>query len=651
MDAGHLLGPTGPLARGVAGYEHRPGQIRMARAVQDVLSHDGVLLIEAGTGTGKTWAYLIPAALSGRRVLVSTGTRALQDQIMEKDIPALKRHLDIDIDAACVKGLANYVCLRRYNEFLQSANGAQPRFARSLPTLRTWVEATESGDRAALSSIAEEDPIWAKVVSGSDTRIGARCDYYDDCFVTGVRRRAEDAQLVVVNHHLFFADLALRDTGYASVLPDYDTVIFDEAHQIEDTATLFFGSRLSTAMVERLVRDARGALGGQGEPGHEARLLDAILGQTSSFFTALPGDANGGREPLPPADIPEKELFALDNALAELSSHCRNARPVRENVLQIARRADKVRDALGSLEASGHVSWMQGSGRSRSVGASPIDVAPLLRERLHMRVPCVVFTSATLTTGGDFKFLKQRLGIETEVSEEVVDSSFRYEEQAGLYAPSHLPDPRSPEYVEAATKEILELIRLSDGGAFVLCTSLRMMRLFAKRVGEELDHEWFMQGDAPKQTLLDRFRDQGNAVLFATASFWEGVDVPGSALRLVIIDKLPFEVPSDPVVAARCERLDEAGESSFMRYLVPAAALSLKQGFGRLIRSSRDRGVVAILDSRIRWRGYGKVFLRSLPPARVCESLEEVEELLISNRAEPTMVAVPDPTLSPRRPP
>ncbi len=648
MDAGHLLGPTGPLAIGVAGYEHRPGQIRMARAVQEVLSHDGTLLIEAGTGTGKTWAYLIPAALSERRVLVSTGTRALQDQIMEKDLPALRRHLDIGIDAACVKGLANYVCLRRYNELLHSADAAKPRFARSLPTLRAWAEATETGDRATLSSVAEEDPIWAKVVSGSDTRIGARCDHYDDCFVTGVRRRAEEAQLVVINHHLFFADLALRDTGHASVLPDYDAVIFDEAHQIEDTATLFFGSRLSTAMVERLVRDARGALLGQGKPGHESRLLDAILAQTSSFFTALPGDANGGREPLPAADIPEKELFALDNALAELSATCRNARPTRENVLQVARRADRMRDALGSLEAPGHVSWTLGSGRSRSVGSSPIDVAPLLRERLHMRVPCVVFTSATLTTGGDFKFLKQRLGIETEVSEEVVESPFRYEEQAALYAPSHLPDPRSSEYVDAAAKEILELIRLSDGGAFVLCTSLRMMRLFAKRVGDELDHEWFVQGDAPKQTLLDRFRDLGNAVLFATASFWEGVDVPGSALRLVIIDKLPFEVPSDPIVAARCERLEEAGESSFMRYLVPAAALSLKQGFGRLIRTTRDRGVVAILDSRIRRRGYGKVFLRSLPPARVCESIDEVEKLLISNREEPTISALsPLPRRSP----
>jgi ATP-dependent DNA helicase DinG len=632
------------MARGVSGYEHRPGQIRMARAVQDVLEHDGTLLIEAGTGTGKTWAYLIPAALSGRRVLVSTGTRALQDQIMEKDLPALKRHLGIDIDAACVKGLSNYLCRRRFHELSRSADAVQPRFARSLPTLRSWVEATDSGDRATLASIAEEDPIWSRVVSASDTRIGARCEYYDECFATRVRRRAEGAQLVVVNHHLFFADLALRDTGFASVLPDYDAVIFDEAHQIEDTATLFFGSRLSTAMLERLARDARVALGGKrGTTGNATRLVDAVLQQSSNFFTALPGNANGGRVSLPAEAIPQDALFALDNVLAELSASCRNIRPPRENILQIARRADQLRDALGSLEAPGQVSWAQGSGRSPSVGSSPIDVGPLLRERLHERVPCVVFTSATLTTGGDFAFVKRRLGIETEVSEEVVESPFRYEEQAALYAPMHLPDPRASDFPDAAAKEILELIRMSEGGAFVLSTSLRMMRMLAKRVGDELDHEWFVQGDAPKQTLLDRFRDQGNAVLFATASFWEGVDVPGAALRLVVIDKLPFDVPSDPVVAARCERLDEAGESSFMRYLVPAAALSLKQGFGRLIRTTQDRGIVAILDSRIRRKGYGKVFLRSLPPARVCDTLDEVQEFLISEGQHPNMSSLSTP--------
>lgn len=631
MDAGHLLGPTGPLARGVSGYEHRPGQIRMARAVQDVLQHDGTLLIEAGTGVGKTWAYLIPAALSGRRVLVSTGTRALQDQIMEKDLPALKRHLGLEIDAACVKGLNNYLCRRRFHEFASSAEAIQPRFARSLPTLRSWAEETDSGDRATLASIAEEDPIWSRVVSGSDTRIGARCQYYDDCFATRVRRRAEGAQLVVVNHHLFFADLALRDTGFASVLPDYDAVIFDEAHQIEDTATLFFGSRLSTAMLERLVRDARAALRSDRDAARDdTRLLDGVLQRTSNFFSALPAHPNGGRASLPTQSIPEEALFALDNVLLELAASCRNVRPPRENVLQIARRADQLRDALGSLELPGQVGWVQGSGRSPSVGSSPIDVGPLLRERLHERVPCVVFTSATLTTGGDFAFVKRRLGIETEVSEEVVESPFRYEQQAALYAPTHLPDPRASDFADAAASEILELIRMSQGGAFVLSTSLRMMRAFAKRVGDELEQEWFVQGDAPKQILLDRFRDQGNAVLFATASFWEGVDVPGSALRLVIIDKLPFDVPSDPVVAARCQRLDEADESSFMRYLVPAAALSLKQGFGRLIRTTQDHGVVAILDSRIRRKGYGKVFLRSLPPARVCDTLEEVQEFLIS---------------------
>lgn len=611
----------------------------MARTIQDVLTHDGVALIEAGTGTGKTWAYLIPAVLSGRRVLVSTGTRALQDQIMDRDLPALRRHLGLEIDAASVKGLSNYLCLRRFGELARSADAAQDRFARSLPVVREWIETTASGDRAELATVAEEDPIWARVVSGSDTRIGVRCDHYDACFVTRVRRRAEQAQLVVVNHHLFFADLALRDTGFASVLPDYDAVVFDEAHQIEDTATLFFGSRLSVAMIERLARDARSALAGSGTQARDERLLDAVLHQASSFFQALPLDGQGARVPLAPEAVPEEALFALDNVLCELAASCRNRRPPRENVLQLARRADQLRDALGSLHAPGQVSWALGSGRGVSVGSSPIDVGPLLRERLHDRVPCLVFTSATLTTGGNFAFVKRRLGIDGEVSEEVVESPFHYETQAALYVPDHLPDPRASEFPDAAATEILELIRMSGGGAFVLCTSLRMMRLLAKRVGNELDYEWFVQGDAPKQVLLDRFRDQGNAVLFATASFWEGVDVPGSALRLVIIDKLPFEVPSDPVVAARCRRIDEGGESSFMRYLVPSAALSLKQGFGRLIRTTQDRGVVAILDSRIRKKGYGKVFLRSLPPARACHSLDDVRDFLISQAATPNMTS------------
>ncbi len=640
MDAGHLLGPTGPFARGVETYEHRPGQIRMARAVQDVLEHDGVLLIEAGTGTGKTWAYLIPAVLSERRVLISTGTRALQDQIMERDLPALRAHLGVDIDAACVKGLSNYVCRRRYREFLESPEAAQPRYAQSLPVLREFVESTATGDRAALAAVAEEDPIWARVASGSDTRIGAKCHYYDTCFVTSVRRQAERASLVIVNHHLFFADLALRDTGFASVLPDYDAVIFDEAHQIEDTATSFFGSRLSVSMLERLVRDARAIPTGRGSTGTtgiDARQLDAILAQTSGFFAALPSESQSGRAPLSDEDIPQEAMFALDNALVELQMRCRNLRPPDERVLQIARRAEQLRNVLGALGSPGQVSWVQSGGRSHVVGTSPIDVAPLLRERLHQRVPCLIFTSATLTTGGNFKFSKQRLGIEDEVTEEVVESPFRYEEQAALYAPAHLPDPRASNYADAAVDEILELIQLTDGGAFVLCTSNRMMRFFADRVGPRLDQEWFVQGDAPKQTLLDRFRDVGNAVLFATASFWEGVDVPGTALRLVILDKLPFEVPSDPVVAARCKRLEETGESAFMRYLVPAAALSLKQGFGRLIRTSRDHGVVAILDSRIRQRGYGKVFLRSLPPAQHCETLQDVRGFLISAASEPTI--------------
>lgn len=624
MDAGHLLGPGGPLAREVPGYEHRPGQIEMAGSIQAALEHDGILAIEAGTGTGKTWAYLVPAIESGRRVMVSTGTRALQDQIMEKDLPALRRHLGLEISAACVKGLSNYLCRRRYLEFLGSAEASSPRFSNAVPLLRDWVDISPTGDRATLPTIAEDDPIWARVVSGPDTRIGVRCDFYEECFATAVRRRAETAQLVIVNHHLFFADLALRDTGFASVLPDYDVVIFDEAHQIEDTATVFFGSRLSVPMIERLCRDARAAWTRQRQSDDLERTLTSILQRSSNLFGSLPGRSDGGRVSLVPSDIPQDELFGLDNALAALGASCRTIRPPEERILQIARRTDQMRGTLGALEATDQVCWSQGASRNRSVGSSPIDVGPLLRERLHLRVPALVFTSATLTTSGSFSFFKQRLGLPDEIDEQVVDSPFRYQDQAALYAPAHLPDPRSDRYLEAANRELLALLDITKGGAFVLCTSVRMMRSLAQSYRETVGEDPLLQGDAPKQALLQSFRDHGDAILFATASFWEGVDVPGSALRLVVLDKLPFEVPTDPIVAARCRRLEEGQQSPFMKYLVPSAALSLKQGFGRLIRTARDRGIVAVLDSRLRNRGYGKVLLRSLPPARLCTELDEV---------------------------
>lgn len=694
MRASDLLGPQGPLARSIEGYEHRPSQMRMADLVERTLEHEGVAIVEAGTGTGKTWAYLVPAILSGKRVVISTGTRALQDQIMERDLPALRDHLGLAVEAVCMKGLSNYLCLRRYELYRHAPEAATAEVGRQLRVIEDWRAYTETGDRADLP-LPEDASVWAHVQSGPDTRIGARCSFFEKCFVTKMRRAAENARIVVVNHHLFFADLALRGdrTAGGAVIPDYDAVIFDEAHQLEETATLFFGASVSTGQLERLARDATRALvaAKDGSP-----LPEVLRAAADAFFLALPRLREGNdRVPLEAADFTraerlverdwdgatkaprpapdlEQRFFALDDALEALGAHCRVVRGEDESLAQISKRCGQIRDDLGRITeaAIGHsVAWVSRRGNGLALGISPIDVSSILRKELFGRAASVVLTSATLTTGrsssgsrervgsrvvveandepsratpsqrtptsfandelsSDFRYFKQRLGIDFEVDELALPSPFDFPSQAGLYVPEKMPDPRDPRFLDAATREVLGLIAVTDGGAFVLCTSHRNMHALAQACRPTLVDRGYpvlVQGELPKPSLLERFRSSGDAVLFATSSFWEGVDVPGHALRLVVIDKLPFEVPSDPLVRARCERLEEEGGKPFMDLLVPAAALALKQGFGRLVRTRKDRGVVAILDSRLVKKGYGKVFLRSLPDASRLYSLAEAK--------------------------
>jgi ATP-dependent DNA helicase DinG len=629
MHARELLGPDGPLARAIEGYEHREAQLAMADAVEQALDHDGVLFVEAGTGTGKTLAYLVPAILSGRKVVVSTGTKTLQDQIMEHDLPLLERHLGLPVRAACMKGLGNYLCLRRFDEFLGSAEADRAPHDRLVPILRRFRDTTRTGDRAELA-VAEDLPIWAHVASSSETRIGPRCAHYEACFVTRMRRAADDAQIVVVNHHLFFADLATRGPHGGGAIPDYDAVIFDEAHQLEDVATEFFGVRVSTTRLETLARDGQRALAAARLEGG-AELLRNVVGDAATFFAELPRvSAEGSRAPLPPEALgarAREAMLRLDASLDALASFCKRNAAAGEAVAQIGRRAEKARDDLAVIADGGpaeHVTWAELRGRSVSIGASPVDVSAIVRDEVLARTRAVVFTSATLATAGSFEFARKRLGVEHEVDELIVPSPFDYPAQAALYVPRSLPDPREPDFLERAAEETLALVEITGGGAFVLTTSLRAMRELSRRCAGRLRQTAFVQGDAPKATLLEGFRRDGNAVLFATSSFWEGVDVPGDALRLVVIDKLPFEVPTDPLVRARCERLEQRGAQPFMEYLVPSAAIALKQGFGRLVRTRRDRGVVAILDRRLLTKGYGRVFLGSLPPARRCEDLDAV---------------------------
>ncbi len=647
MRAVELLGPRGPLARALEGYEHRDAQLRMAELVERAVAEAGIALVEAGTGTGKTLAYLVPAILSGKKVVVSTGTKTLQDQIMQRDLPFLELHLGVPVSAACMKGLSNYLCLRRYDEFVHSADADRPAYARHLPRLRQFRAMTQRGEQRELEGVPEDAPIWAEVQSGPDTRIGSRCAHHEACFVTKMRREAEAAQIVVVNHHLFFADLALRGP-HGGAIPEYDAVIFDEAHQIEDVVTEFFGVRVSTTRVSVLVRDAERAFRAAGTHGESERLCTNVMAAASAFFAGLPRPREGEatRAPL------SRELFAarlgapllqLDTALEALEMHAKLNAPASEAVAVVARRARRLRDdaALVSEGDAAHVTWMEARGKSTSIGASPVEVGDILRERLFAHGGGVVLTSATLTTADSFAFVKERLGVDFELDELSLASPFDYPNQAALYLPRDLPDPRTPEYVEAAAEHILSLIEITGGGAFVLCTSLRMMRLLHEACAPHLARRPLIQGMAPKTELLETFKARGDGVLFASASFWEGVDVPGDALRLVVIDKLPFDVPTDPLVRARCERMEQRGESAFMGYLVPNAALALKQGFGRLIRTASDRGIVAVLDRRLTHKGYGRVFLKSLPDASRCYSLDEVRAFWDRARDQPQTANLP----------
>ncbi|MCL2724999.1 MAG: ATP-dependent DNA helicase [Polyangiaceae bacterium] len=664
-----VLGPGSPLARRLEGYELREGQLAMARAVEAALDSDRHLFVEAGTGTGKTLAYLVPAVLSGRTVVVSTATHALQEQIFEKDLPLVRAVLaehGVEFRAALMKGLSNYLCKRRLDERMRSGEPISTDLVR----ISRWALETRAGDKSELTALDESAQAWRDVASATETRVGAECKYFDECFVTRMRREAEQANIIVVNHHLFFADLALRTGkggGYAGVLPAYDAVVFDEAHQIEAVATDFFGVRISTARFDTLARDARRALGAAKIlDSASMRLVDELEHACLGFFTAWKQRSSfappSSRKPL---DESRRILTAadwtaerrdtagrLDRVLAAICAFAavhdrddavaivgRRALDLRTDLARIHETADIEKKHEEADESSadvhrvgrdftGGVAWIDVRERAVSLGASPVDLGPTLHERLFERVPSIVCTSATLATathaGPSFHFAKSRLGALPDAEELVVPSPFDFASRAAFYVATDVPEPQDPSFEDACAKRVAELSAITGGGAFVLCTSNRAMRRVHAQLKGCIDGPLFLQGEAPKHVLLEKFRTSGAAVLVATMSFWEGVDVPGRALRLVVIDKIPFAVPTDPVVAARSARIEAEGGNAFTQYSVPSAAITLKQGFGRLIRTRKDAGVVALLDRRAARRGYGRMLLASLPPALRLHSLEEV---------------------------
>ena len=655
LDLDLVLGPDGILAGCTPHYEDRPEQRRMAAAVAAALTEDHALLVEAGTGTGKTLAYLVPALLSGKRVVVSTGTRTLQDQITRHDIPLLQEILRRRFTTVTLKGVSNYVCLRKLADSERTAllrrtgdsAGGGRSLADDFETVSAWARHTATGDRAEVHALPDGAPIWAELTNTPETRIGPKCPFYEQCFITQARRRAENAELIVVNHHLYFADQALRATHPgARVLPEHEAVIFDEAHQLEDVMTDHFGVQVSTVRLAQLVREARavldavpgGLFGGPTQAerilGHLERCAEGFFSQTRAVIAPAAAAAptmDSGRVTLDehlftdPERPAQEAWFRLDTALDELGAHAalrgedlsRAGDDERaEEAGAVARRADQLRDDLAILaeqSADAFVYWGELRGAGVFLRAAPVDVSRFLRKHVLAQVPAAVLTSATLQTAGGFAYVRRRLGLDEDTAEELaVSSPFDYSRQALLYLPRDLPDPRTEGFSAAACARVSELLAITAGRAFVLFTSHRALREAARRLAGG-PYPLLVQGDMPRATLIERFRDRPGSVLLGTGAFWEGVDVPGDALSLVIIDKLPFAPHTDPLVNARMRRIEGEHGDPFGAYQLPQAALALKQGFGRLIRRRDDRGIVAILDGRVVGRGYGRVFLGTLP--------------------------------------
>ncbi|HEY9283249.1 MAG TPA: ATP-dependent DNA helicase [Pyrinomonadaceae bacterium] len=643
-----IFGRGGLIERAHPDYEYRPGQIEMAGAVLRAFEERRHLVVEAGTGTGKTLAYLVPAIAAatarGSRVIISTGTKNLQEQLMEKDIPFLQRVLPKKFTAAYMKGRANYACLQRIKRAETSPILDGLDDDDYFDAVRRWARDSPTGDRAELVELPENLSFWRHVDARSETCLGQKCPEYDPCFVTRMRQRAQDADIVIVNHHLFFADLALRGGEYGQVIPDYSAVIFDEAHQIEDVAAEYFGAQVSSYQIEDLLRDLQNLPVTNADSNRELTKAAARVARFADHFWLgfqQAGRGDEGRAPILPGTFAQKSrqgdveptalgqsYLALDGALARVETTLDALREQPPEIENVIRRARELRFNLEFIVAGDDkrfVYWQERRGRGTFLRASPIDVSTLLQDKLFDRVETVVLTSATLASAGSFRFVRERLGLDEEKTEELIaPEAYDYGRQAVLYLPPRMPDPRSPQFGEAAADEVVRILEVTRGRAFVLSTSTAGMRALYERVAVRVDFPCLVQGDASKSYLLEKFRQTPGAVLFATSSFWQGVDVRGEQLSCVIIDKLPFAVPTDPVVAARQRFIEDAGGSSFYEYSVPQAIITLKQGLGRLIRSASDRGVLSILDPRLRTQGYGRQFLKSLPPCRTTSDLAEV---------------------------
>ncbi len=627
-----IFGEGGPLQRALPAFNVRRQQVHMAERVAAALARREILTVEAGTGTGKTFAYLVPALLSGARVLVSTGTRTLQDQLYSKDLPLVGAALGRPAKVALLKGRTNYLCRYRLEQ--------APGLARDdmLERIRSWARTTRSGDLAEVAGLADSHPVWAQVTSTRDNCLGTRCPQLSGCHVALARRQALDADIVIVNHHLLLADLALKEDGFGDLLGAADAIILDEAHQIPDLAAQFFGAHVSSRRIESLLDNVQTELAkaGFGPEAHAqalsaVRAVQAAVGQILGVIAGSAGRIAWTEASSPVAEgVAElqRAVHLLANALCETGEETA-IRALGDRAGELAQSLERIA-ALGELEGARSIEMTPP--RRFALSLLPFDIAARFQALLEAHPCSWVFTSATLSLGEDFSPFTGRLGLEGCATLKI-DSPFDYPQQGLLYLPARMPLPASPQFLPAVVEVALELVEASGGGAFVLFTSHRALAaaasLWRGQPARTAGYRLLVQGEAPRERLLREFREDGSAVLLGTTSFWEGVDVKGSALRLVVIEKLPFASPDDPLVRARVEHLEATGRSAFREYQLPEAALALKQGVGRLIRSEEDFGAVAICDPRLTGRGYGKVFLEALPPMTVTQERQAAIDFLL----------------------
>jgi len=633
-----VFAAQGALAAIVPHFRARAGQVEMAEAIQKTIKNQKLIIAEAGTGTGKTFAYLVPAFLSGGKVIISTGTKTLQDQLFDRDIPTVRQALRAPVSVALLKGRANYVCHYHLARAQSDGRFATREDTRYLQVIASFARQTQSGDKADLAEVPETASVWPQVTSTRDNCLGSNCEHHDKCFVMRARKQAMEADVVVVNHHLFFADVALRDEGVSELLPACNTVIFDEAHQLPETASLFFGESVSTSQLLELARDTRvEALAAARD---FADLPDAAMVlEKAARDLRLSRPEDSGR--LAAGAIHEREDFddALNTLCERLSltasllesqaARSEGLKNCSERARDLKHRVECWRNNEKAGQDDNYVRWLEIFGHSLQLHATPLSIAEIFRKQVSETSRAWVFTSATLSVNGDFKHYCGELGLE-DANTATWPSPFDFEHQALLYVPKSLPNPNTREYTAAVVKAALPVLMASRGRAFLLFTSLRAMREACELLRDEfktrgLDYPVLLQGEGSRTELLERFRELGNAVLVASQSFWEGVDVRGDALSVVVIDRLPFSPPDDPVLAARIAKMNREGRSAFMEYQVPQAVITLKQGAGRLIRDETDRGVLMICDPRLVDKPYGKRIWRSLPPMKRTRELAEVE--------------------------